>query len=53
MRYALFAAGLFVCPALAGQQAVSATLSLADAIAIARAHNPAYRQTLDKRHAAS
>ncbi len=53
MRHALFAAGLFVCPALIAQQAVPATLSLADALAIAREHNPAYRQTLNNRTAAA
>jgi outer membrane protein len=53
MRHALFAAGLFVCPLVAAQQAVPATLSLADALAIAREHNPAYRQTLNNRTAAA
>ena len=53
MRHALFAVGLFVCPALVAQQAVPATLSLADAIGIAREHNPAYRQTLNNRTAAA
>lgn len=53
MRHLLFAAGLVLCPTLApAQQAAPttpATLSLADAIAIARDHNPAYRQTLNNR----
>ena len=53
MRHALFAVGLFVCPAVVAQQAVPATLSLADALGIAREHNPAYRQTLNNRTAAA
>jgi len=51
MRKMIFAAGLLVCPALAGGQSVPASLSLADAIAIARDNNPAYRQTLATRRA--
>ncbi|HEX4601988.1 MAG TPA: TolC family protein [Gemmatimonadales bacterium] len=50
MRHLLFAVGLSVCPALAiSQQSVPAKLSLADAIALARSNNPAYRQTLHDR----
>jgi outer membrane protein len=50
MRYVLMTVGLVACPALmVAQQSVPATLSLADAIAIAREHNPAYRQTLNNR----
>lgn len=51
MRKTLFAVGLFVCPALAGAQSVPASLSLSDAITIARDNNPAYRQTLATRTA--
>ena len=51
MRKTLFAVGLFVCPALAGAQSVPSSLSLTDAIAIARDNNPAYRQTLATRSA--
>src|SRR5258708_12838567 len=53
MRHAFFAVGLFVCPPLVAQQAVPASLSLSDAISIAREHNPAYRQTLNNRTAAA
>lgn len=54
MRHSLFAAALLLCPMVAAaQQSVPATLSLADAIAIARDHNPAYRQTLNDRGAAA
>ncbi len=50
MRYVLLSAGLLLGPAVAGaQQSVPATLSLADAIAIARDQNPAYRQALNNR----
>ncbi len=50
MRHVLITVGLVVCPAfVVAQQSVPATLSLADAIAIAREHNPTYRQTLSKR----
>ena len=51
MRKTLIAVGLAVCPALAGAQSVPASLSLADAIALARDNNPAYRQTLATRTA--
>jgi outer membrane protein len=51
MRYVLLSAGLLLLgPAVArAQQSVPATLSLADAIAIARDQNPAYRQALNNR----
>ncbi|HEV8264588.1 MAG TPA: TolC family protein [Gemmatimonadales bacterium] len=50
MRHVLLTAGLLLGPAVAGaQQAVPATLSLADAIAIARDQNPTYRQALNNR----
>src|SRR2546426_3853491 len=50
MKHVLCAAGLLACPAVAvAQQPVPAALSLADAIAIAREHNPAYRQVLNNR----
>jgi len=50
MRHVLLTAGLLLGPAVAGaQQAAPATLSLADAIAIARDQNPAYRQALNNR----
>jgi len=50
MRQTLLSVGLAVCPALAlCQQPVSAHLSLADAIALAREHNPVYRQTIHDR----
>src|SRR5207253_1895810 len=50
MRPLLLSVGLVVCPLLAvSQQPVPATLSLADAIALARQHNPAYRQTIHDR----
>jgi len=50
MRHVLCAAGLLACPAVAvAQQPVPAALSLADAIAIAREQNPAYRQVLNNR----
>jgi len=52
MRKTLFVVGLVVCPALVGAQAsVPASLSLSDAIAIARDNNPVYRQTLATRSA--
>jgi len=49
MRHVLLTAGLVVCPALAHaqQRPTPASLSLADAVAIAREHNPAYRQALN------
>ena len=50
MRRLLLSVGLAVCPALAvGQQSAPAQLSLADAIALAREHNPAYRQAIHDR----
>lgn len=49
MRHMLFVAALVATPALAAQQAVPARLSLADALAVARANNPGYRQTLNNR----
>jgi outer membrane protein len=50
MRHVLLTAGLLLGPAVAGaQQATPAALSLADAIAIARDKNPAYRQALNNR----
>ncbi len=50
MRHVLLSVGLAVCPALsASQQPTPANLSLADAIALAREHNPFYRQTLHDR----
>src|SRR5207245_9740914 len=54
MRPLLLTVGLVVCPLLAvSQQPVPATLSLADAIALARQHNPAYRQTIHDRSPAA
>src|SRR5207247_11384415 len=50
MRHVLCAAGLLACPAVAvAQQPVPAALSLADAIAIAREHTPAYPQVPNTR----
>jgi len=50
MRPLLLSVGLVVCPAVAvSQQPVPATLSLADAITLARVNNPAYRQTIHDR----
>jgi len=50
MRHALLTAGLLLCPALiAAQQPAPVSLSLADAIAVARDKNPAYRQVLNDR----
>src|SRR5256885_13579209 len=50
----LLSVGLVVCPPLAlCQQPVPATLSLADAIALARQHNPVYRQTIHDRSPAA
>ena len=57
MKYVWIAAGLLACPAaLVAQQppasnkpTVTAALSLADAIAVARDKNPAYRQALNNR----
>jgi len=54
MKRLLLSAWLAVCPALSfSQQAVPANLSLADAIALAREHNPAYRQVLHDRSPAA
>ena len=50
MRYVLLSAGFLLGPAVAGaQQSAPAALSLADAIILARDHNPAYRQALNNR----
>jgi outer membrane protein len=52
MRHVLLTAGLLLGPAVAAAQQAPQTpaaLSLADAIAIARDQNPAYRQTLNNR----
>jgi outer membrane protein len=49
MKHALPALWLVLCPSLAFGQSVPATLSLSDAIAIAREHNPSYRQALNDR----
>ncbi|MGH7531212.1 MAG: TolC family protein [Gemmatimonadales bacterium] len=53
MRHVLVATGLLCAPAIVAAQAppaqVPTTLSLADAIAVARDHNPAYRQALNDR----
>src|SRR3989440_10513736 len=50
MRLLLCSVGLAVCPVLAVcQHPVPATLSLADAITLARANNPAYRQPINAR----
>src|SRR5438552_2567129 len=54
MKPLLLSVGLFVCPPIAiCQQPVPATLSLSDAIALAREHNPAYRQTIHDRSPAA
>ncbi len=54
MKRLLLSAWLAVCPALSfSQQAVPANLSLADATALAREHNPAYRQVLHDRSPAA
>ena len=53
MKHMLFVAALAAAPALAAQQAVPAQLSLADAIAVARANNPSYRQVLNDRRPAA
>jgi outer membrane protein len=54
MRPLLLSVGLVVCPILAAsQQPVPATLSLADAISLARQHNPAYRQAIHDRSPAA
>ncbi|HYL56161.1 MAG TPA: TolC family protein, partial [Gemmatimonadales bacterium] len=50
MRPLLLSVGLVVCPRLAvSQQPVPATLSLADAISLARQNNPVYRQAIHDR----
>src|SRR5881409_10522 len=50
MRHLSLSVALVVCPAVAfGQHPVPATLSLAAAITLARANNPAYRQTIHDR----
>src|SRR5213082_1370728 len=50
MRLLLCSVGLAVCPVLAVcQRPVPATLSLADAIALARANSPLYRQAINDR----
>src|SRR5213078_652220 len=54
MKRLLLSAWLAVCPALSfSQQAVPANLSLADALALAREHNPLYRQALHDRSPAA
>jgi len=54
MNRLLLSVGLVVCPVLAvSQQPVPANLSLADAIALARQHNPLYRQTIHDRSPAA
>jgi outer membrane protein len=53
MKHLMFVAALAAAPALAAQQAATARLSLADALALARANNPAYRQVLNDRGPAS
>jgi outer membrane protein len=49
MRHLLYVAALAAAPALAAQQSAPARLSLADALSLARANNPAYRQALNDR----
>src|SRR6266487_4208183 len=50
MRLLLSSVGLAVCPVLAVcQRSVPANLSLADAVALARANNPVYRQVINDR----
>lgn len=54
MKRLLITVGLVVCPVLiVSQQPVPARLSLADAIALAREHNPAYHQSLNDRSPAA
>ena len=54
MRPLLLSVGLVVCPGLViCQQPIPATLSLADAVTLARQHNPAYRQTIHDRSPAA
>jgi outer membrane protein len=50
MRPLLYSVGLAVCPVLAVcQRPVPANLTLADAITLARANNPTYRQAINDR----
>jgi outer membrane protein len=50
MNRVIAAAGLLLCPVIAvAQQPAPVNLSLADAIAVARDKNPAYRQALNNR----
>src|SRR5438477_10758870 len=50
MRLLLCSVGLAVCPVLAVcQRTVPANLSLADAVTLARANNPVYRQAINDR----
>src|SRR5438094_4782609 len=50
MRLLLCSVGLAVCPVLGVcQRPVPATLSLADAVALARANSPVYRQAINDR----
>lgn len=49
MKHLLFVAALVAAPAVAAQQAAPARLSLADALSLARANNPSYRQVLNDR----
>src|SRR2546422_2363915 len=50
MRHLSWSVALLVCPAVAfGHRPVPANLSLADAITLARANNPAYRQIIHDR----
>jgi outer membrane protein len=54
MKPLLLSVGLVVCPLLAAsQQPPPVTLSLADAVALARQHNPAYRQVIHDRSPAA
>jgi len=53
MKRAPFVLWLVFCPGLASAQSVPANLSLADAISIAREHNPSYRQALNDRRPAA
>jgi len=53
MRFPRAIPGLLLCPCLALGQSVPTTLSLADAIQLAREHNPAYRQSINDRHPAA
>ena len=54
MRHLRLSVWLAVCPAVSSsQQPVPANLSLADALALAREHNPLYRQVLHDRSPAA